>query len=235
VYIIIAGGGMVGGSIVRQLAANKHDLVVIDKDQNICDALYTETGVVAITGSAARIDVLKSANIEKANVAVATTENDADNLAFTILAKSFGVPEVIVRMRDPAYENAYQVAGVNAIIRVTDLMVNQMIMEIEKPRVRRISSIGEGKADIFRVIVPVHAKVAGKNIQEIAQDKRFPSECVFIAVYNREKEEFYIPRGNRIVNEGDELFMVSSAKDIKQAADFLTAAGRTTRAKKRTG
>ncbi|MBN2594586.1 MAG: TrkA family potassium uptake protein, partial [Sedimentisphaerales bacterium] len=106
-YIVVAGGGMVGGGLVRSLLDNKHDVVLIEQHKEICDQLYAETGVIAITGSATSIQALTEAGIRKADVLVAATGRDADNLACAILAKSFEVPRVIVRMRDPAYKNAY--------------------------------------------------------------------------------------------------------------------------------
>ncbi len=222
-YIVVAGGGMVGGGLVRKLLDNKHDVVLIERNKELCDKLYAETGIIAITGGATSIEALIEAGIKKADVIVAATGSDADNLACAILAKSFEVPQVIVRMRDPAYKNAYIVAGVNSIIRVTDLMINQMMMDIENPQVRRITTIGGGKADIFIVIVPERAKVAGKNVKDIVDNRHFPSQCVFIAVYNKQTEEFSIPRGQQVINEGDELFLISAAENITKAVDFLTA------------
>jgi len=195
-YVIVAGGGMVGGRL-------------------------------AINGSATSIEALNGAGINKADVVVAATGSDADNLACAILAKSFDVPQIIVRMRDPAYKNAYRVAGANTIVRVTDLMVSQMMMDIENPEVRRITTIGGGKANIFLVTVPEGAKVAGKSVKDIVGSRHFPPQCVFIAVYNQEKEEFSIPRGEQIVNEGDELFLISTAENIKKAVDLLTAKKKT--------
>ena len=222
-YIVVTGGGMVGGGLVRRLLDNKHDVVLIERQKDICDKLYAETGVIAINASATSIEALSEAGIAKADVVVATTGNDSDNLACAILAKSFDVPQVIVRMRDPAYKNAYRVAGVHSIVRVTDLMVSQIMMDIEHPQVRRITTIGGGKANIFMIIVPERAKVAGKSIQDIVGNRHFPSQCVFIAVYNQQTEEFSIPRGKQVINEGDELFLISTAEDIKKAVDFLTA------------
>ncbi len=222
-YIVVAGGGMVGGGLVRKLLDNKHDVVLVEQNKAICDKVYAESGVVAITGGATSIESLIEAGIQKADVLVATTGSDADNLACAILAKSFDVPRIIVRMRNPAYKNAYRVAGVDSIIRVTDLMVSQMIMDIENPEVRRITTIGGGKADIFVIIVPEQAKVAGKSIKEIVGSRHFPSECVFIAVFNEKTEALAIPRGEQIINEGDELFLVSTTENIRQAVDFLTA------------
>jgi trk system potassium uptake protein TrkA len=222
-YVVVAGGGMVGGGLVRSLLDNKHDVVLIERHKELCDELYAETGVVAITGSATSIQALNEAGIRKADVVVAATGSDADNLACAILAKSFDVPRVIVRMRDPAYKNAYIVAGVNSIIRVTDLMVNQMMMDIENPEVRRITTIGGGKADIFLVKVPEGAKVAGQSIKDIVGSRHFPNECTFVAVYDQKTELFSIPRGMQVINEGNELFLISAAENIKKAVDFLTA------------
>jgi trk system potassium uptake protein TrkA len=222
-YLVVAGGGMVGGLLVRSLLENKHDVVLVDPDKDVCNKLYADTGVIAVNGSATRIEVLKEAGLAKADAVVITTPDDAENLACAILAKSLAVPQIIVRMRDPNYENAYKVIGVNAIVRVTDLMVNRMLIEIEHPKVRRITSIGGGKANIFMVLVPENAKVVGKKIEEIAKSRDFPSECIFIAVYNQQKEDFSIPRGSQVINEGDELFLISTATDIKKVADYLTA------------
>lgn len=222
-YIVVAGGGMVGGGLARRLLENKHDVVLIDPREDVCNKLYAETGVIAVNGSATRIEVLKEAGVAKADIVVAATPNDADNLACAILAKSLNVPQIIVRMRDPNYENAYKVADVNTIVRVTDMMVNQMMMEIEKPKVRKITTIGSGRADIFVVVVPESARIAGKSVKEIAEIPQFPSQCTFIAVFNKEKEEFSIPRGSQIISEGDELFLISTAASIKEVVDFITA------------
>jgi trk system potassium uptake protein TrkA len=106
-------------------------------------------------------------------------------------------------------------------------MVNQMMAEIENPEVRRITTIGGGRADIFVVIIPKGAKVAGKSVEDITSSGQFPSQCVFVASYNQEREEFSIPRGKQVVNEGDELFLISTAENIKKITAFLTATNNT--------
>ena len=225
-YIIVAGGGMVGGDLIKKLIENKHDVVLIEQNQKLCEKLYSETGVVAITGSASRIDILREAKISKADILVAATGNDADNLVAAIMAKSFDVPKVIVRMRDPSYESAYKVAGANVIVRVTDIMSNQMLMEIEKPQVKKITSIGSGKADIFRVVVPQDSKAIGKTIKDITSNPKFPAQCTFIAVYNQQKDVFTITRGGQVIEEGDEWFLMAPAEDINERAVFLTNGGK---------
>ena len=61
-YVVVAGGGMVGGGLVRGLLDNKHDGVLIEQYKELCDKLYAETGVVAITGSATSIQALNEAH-----------------------------------------------------------------------------------------------------------------------------------------------------------------------------
>ncbi len=221
-YIVVAGGGIVGGQLARRMLENKHDVILIDPRKEVCDKLYAETGVVAVNGSNTNIEVLKEAGVTKADVVICATPHDADNLVCAILSKSLGVSNIIVRMRDPEYENAYREAGVNRIVRVTDLLVNQILMEIEHTKVRRIRTIGGGRANIFMVVVPQGAKVAGQSIKDISKNPDFPQECIFIATYNQEKEEFSIPKGAQVINEGDELFLISKAENIKAIADILT-------------
>jgi len=222
-YIVVVGGGMVGGDLARRLLEGKHDVVMVDHQEEVCKRVYAETGVLAIQGSGSDIEVLKDAGVEKADIVVAATGDDANNLLVAILSKSLEVPSVIVRMRNPKYENAYRVAGVSAIVRVTDLMINQMIMEIEHPTVRRVTTIGSGKANIFMVLVPKDAKVVGRTVESIAQSRAFPADCSFVAVYNQNTEEFSIPRGSQVISEGDELFVISKPEDIKKVVAFITA------------
>jgi len=220
-YIVVAGGGMVGGTLVKKLIDNKHDVVMIEHDKSLCEKMYAETGVVVIHGSASHIGILNEAKIDKADVFVAATGSDADNLSATIMAKSSNVPHLIVRMRDPAYENAYRVAGANVILRVTDLMVNQMMIEIEKPEVQKLSTISGGRAGIYRMTVPKGAKVSSKSVKEIASNRKFPDQCTFVGVYKTECGEFMVPRGDQVIDEGDELYMVSPADFIKSASEFI--------------
>lgn len=221
-YIIIGGCGLLGRGLAEQLIAHKHDVVIIDKDKEVCEEVYSDLGVVAINGNATNINVLEEAGIRKCDVAVALMRNDADNLAFSLLANNFKVPQIMVRMRDPKYEEPYRLAGVTTIARMIDLFLNQLLMEIEKPKARRVITIGGGKAELIIVRIPKEGKVAGKTVSEIAQDRRFPKECILAGIYNEEKQEFVFPHGNKKVTEDDQIFLVARTEDIKKATDFLT-------------
>ncbi len=120
-YIVIGGGGIAGGALARDLIDRKHSVVVIDPNREACEALYAQTGAVTVTGSALDINVLDEAGIGRADVAIGAMYRDVDNLTFALLARSRQVPQVIVKMRDPAYRDAFLAAGVTTICDVVGM------------------------------------------------------------------------------------------------------------------
>jgi trk system potassium uptake protein TrkA len=221
-YVIVAGAGVIGQQITRLLVTNKHDVVAIDKDPDVCESLYAETGALTINGNATDIQVLDKAGAKKADVVVCLMHLAADNIACALLSKSLGVPRIIARLRSPDYEDAYKLAGATTIVRMADLLVNQIMTEVEQPKVKKITTLGGGRADIYAVKIPQKAKSVGKNIKEIAEDRNFPKECVVIGIYREEEEDYLIPRGSHVIKEEDTVFLVSKPQDIKQATDTMT-------------
>lgn len=219
--VIVAGAGVVGFQVIKNLVANKHDVVVIDMDREACEAVYSETGAMTIHGSATDIRILEKAGAQKSDFVLCMVRSDADNIACAILSKSLGVGSVIALLRKPDYEQAYRSAGVTTIISITDLLLHQIMMEIEQPKLKKIMAIGGGKAEVFAVEIPPDSKSAGMTIKEIAEQKNFPKECVFMGIYHEEDDTFRIPRGDHVLKAWDTVFLVSKSKFIKQAADML--------------
>ena len=220
-YIIVAGAGIIGRQITQLLVASKHNVVVLDKDPEICEMVYTETGATTVQGNATDLRTLESAGANKADVILCLMRLSADNIACTLLAKSLGIPRVIARLRNPRYEEAYRLAGVTTIVRMADLLVNQILMEIEQPRVKKIMTIGGGLAEIYSVKIPTGSKAREMTIKDITSSNKFPNECVFIGIYREPTGEYLIPRGSNNVKEDDIVYLVSKSQYIKQAADFL--------------
>jgi len=220
--IIVAGAGLIGSQLTPLLVENRHDVVVIDVDRDVCEQVHAETGALTVHGSATDIRVLEEAGVPKADVVLCLMRLDADNIACSLLSKSLGVTRIIARMRNPRYEQAYRSAGVTTIVRVADLLLNQIITEIEQPTVRTIMTLGGGKAAIYAVKIPPKARNTGSAIKEIAPNPRFPTECVFMGIYQESDGSFLIPRGDHVLQEGDTVFLVSRSQFIKQAAEFLT-------------
>ncbi len=221
-YVIIAGAGRVGSEIARILVENNHDVVVIDKDPQICELLYSETGAMSINSSATSLRSLKKAGADKADAIICLMHKEADNIACALLAKSLGVPRILARLIDPSYEEAYKISGITIIVRSVDLMINQIIMEMENPDVKKVATLGGGKAEIYTVVIPPESRVIDMPIKDITRLKDFPSDCVFMGIYSAEEDDFHITRGDHVMKEGDHVFIVSKSAFIQKAAKCLT-------------
>jgi len=220
-YIVIAGGGAVGQSLARALIAHKHDVVVVDQDRGVCEGIAARTGALVRLGNATDIEVIEEAGLNKADVAAAVMPNDADNLAFAVLARHFGVPRIMARMRNEKYEAAYSTAGVTRIINIVDLFVNQIALEIEQPKLREVASFGGGKASITIAAVPEGSVAHGKTVADIARDEKFPDACVIAGIFRESTGEFIIPRGARELRAGDQVFLAADSGNISRASGYL--------------
>jgi len=220
-YVVIAGGGLMGGTLARRLLENRHDVVVIEQDKAVCERIAARSGAVALNAQATDFEILEEAGLAKADVAVATLPYDAGNLAFALLAREFKVPRIIARMRSPRYEAAYKLAGVTRTIDVGGLFVRDILIEIEHATLRQVATLGGGKGCIVSAIVPQGACVGGKTVKEIAQDKGFPGECLITGIYREGGDEFIIPRGGIEVREGDHVFLAAHTDDVRKAASYL--------------
>jgi trk system potassium uptake protein TrkA len=221
VYIVIAGGGLLGRGLAKKLVEARHDVVVVEQDRSVCEQIAARVGALAIHGTATDIDVLEEAGIRKAEVAIGSMPTDADNLAFAVLARSAEVPRVMVRMRNPQYEHAYQLAGVYRALNVSEMFVQELVLDIEQPAVRQVAAFGGGKASIVVLTLPDPSPVNGKTVKEIAEDKDFPGECVIAGIFREDLEEFVFPRGAAKVHSGDQVFLAAPTERVRLAAQYL--------------
>jgi trk system potassium uptake protein TrkA len=221
-YIIVAGAGTIGQEIIKLLVDNKHNVVVIDSDASACQTVHTETGALALCGNATDLSVLEKAGARNADVLLCLTRLDSDNIACALLGRSLGIPRLIARLHNPHYEDSYRLAGVTVVVRVADLLINQIMIEIEQPRVRNIMTLGKGKAEVFAIRIPANAKSVGLKIKEITQNSKFPGECVFMGIYKEKVDEFIITRGEYVISADDMIFLIARKEYIQAAAHILT-------------
>ena len=220
-YVVIAGGGVMGASLARQLVVNRHDVVVIEWEKTICEQIAARVGALAINGHATNIEVLEEAGVQKADVAVGALPRDGDNMAFALLARDFKVPRIMARMRNPRYEAAYELAGVTRTINLASVFTEQLVLEIEQPTLRQVASFGRGKGAVVVAAIPENAAVGGKTVQEIAGSKDFPDDCNIAGIFREATQEFIIPRGRIVVRAGDRVFLAANTASVRQAAKFL--------------
>lgn len=219
-YILIAGGGIVGQTILKGLM-KKHDVVVVEKDYDLCEKIAAKYAVDVIQGDATNINILKEAGIEKCDYALAVMEKDSLNLLFSLLAKNFGIEHIYTRMRDPEYREAYQLAGATNIAHPVQMIAHKFILDIENPEIRRVASLSNGKAEVSIISLKKKTKAIGKTVQQLVKIKDFPKEIVIGGLFDVKKDELIIPRGDTVVQENMQIFLVGSNESIRAAYNVL--------------
>jgi trk system potassium uptake protein TrkA len=222
-FVVVAGAGTIGRKVAAQLMGNNHDVVVIDMDHEVCRTLYSETGIETVEGNATRLSVLADAGVERADVLVCLMRSDADNISAAILARSLGVEKILARMRDTGYADAYKLSGVNTVLRVADLLINQLMSEIEQPRVKRIIPLAGGAAEMYAVVLEKGSWASGKTVTKLAGHKDFPREAILAGIYRVASEAFVVPRGDTQLEDGDTVYVVTPSRHIGRIAHILTS------------
>jgi trk system potassium uptake protein TrkA len=219
--IVIAGAGVTGRRLVAKLASGRHDVILIDLNRELCEAVSAELGVVAICGNATDIATLEEAEIDRADVVVALMRQSVDNLAFSLLARGAGVQRIIARMSNPKYRAAYERAGVTSILDVAGLFLDRLVLEIERQPVHEVATIADGQGAIAWVTVAEGAVAAGRALDEIRSDRRFPRGCLVAGLVRGEVERLLLPTGRDRVLSGDRVLLVGTIDGLTRAADLF--------------
>jgi trk system potassium uptake protein TrkA len=224
-YVVVAGGGHMGTHLVSRLVAHGQETSVIDASREVTERIFNEQGVVVFTGSATDMDVLERAGIKRADAAVAMMGRDADNLAFCLLARYYGVPRVLARMLNPQYEVPYRLVGATKIHSEADIIVNSFLTSIEYPAIGALMQVGRGDIVAFDVRIPAGSPVAGLKVSEIVRREGFPRNCVFIAVESQ-SGEVEVTEGRTVIQAGANVIMAAHRPDLPQVLAFLTSTAR---------
>lgn len=97
--IIVVGGGKVGTALCRSLVAEKHDVVLIEKKENVLKRVTKQHDIMGIVGNGANYKILEQAEVKNCDIFIAITDRDEVNMISAVLAKKMGAKETVVRMR----------------------------------------------------------------------------------------------------------------------------------------
>jgi len=219
--ILIAGAGVTGRRLVGRLSSGRNEVVVIDLNRELCEAISAEFGVAAIAGNATDIATLEEAEISRVDVAVGLMRASADNLAFSLLARGAGVKRVIARMPNPKYRAAYERAGVTTIIDVAGMFIDRLVFEIERPPVHQVASIADGQGEIVWVTVAAGADVCNRPLEEVRSDRRFPHGCVVAGLIRKDDPRLLFPSARDRLLPGDRVLLVGTMAGLMRAADLF--------------
>jgi trk system potassium uptake protein TrkA len=210
-FIIVAGGGKVGHHLARALVAD-HEVLVIEIDPGRVDFLGEELGSeVIMQGDACDAATMERAGMERADLVVAVTGDDEDNLSFCQIAKAkFSVPRSVARINNPENEELFRQLGVDTTVSATNLIMAHIEQELPWRGLIPLITLKARGLEIVEVRVPRDAIIVGKPVRQLllpqgallcliidtdgtprlpAPDTAIHADDILLAVTNIEAEE----------------------------------------------
>lgn len=212
-YVVIVGGGRIGRYIAWDLIGKHHEVTVIEKIASRCEQLVAETDVLVIEGDACDVTYLEQAHTDRADVFVATTHEDKENLVACQLAKiEFGVKRAISRVNTPKNVEIFSALGIEPVSS-TRLISELLEHEFSVGELIHLTSLKGGRVSLVELRIPDGPDAPQTRAVENLQ---LPFEAVIVAIFRG--EETIIPRGVTEIRPGDEVVALTTP----QLEDRLT-------------
>jgi len=218
--VLIIGGGNVGTYIAGELAKSDHDVLIAEIDPERvaqAEAAGVQPGVSWINVDGCEVSELATAHPEKAEVVVAVTGDDEDNLVISLLAKQeFGVPRVVARVNNPDNQWLFnETWGVDVSVSTPHLLTALVEEAVSVGSFVRLLSLGGDKARLSEVTLAANSPANGRTIVDLG----FPRDSTVVAVLRN--ENVVVPRGDTTLNEGDEVMVLLTSDSEDRVRKLL--------------
>ena len=220
--IIVIGAGTVGSPICTELAAEGHDLTVVDTDSHVLAELSNTSDIFAIQGNGADVSVLMRAGVEHADLVIALTAGDEVNILCCTVARKLGAKHTVARVRTPEYGELIRILRDDMSLSLTinpELSVAKEIARMLRfPAAAKIDVFCHGRVELAEFVVPDASPLVGASLTELRT--RIPLGFLVCGVLR--DGETYIPSGDFRLEAGDMICVTASEQDI---AAFFKAVG----------
>ncbi|MBI4651018.1 NAD-binding protein [Candidatus Desantisbacteria bacterium] len=208
-FIVVMGAGQGGYYLCRELIADGHTITLIDKDKSVCDRIARELEkLIVICGEGSDQNCLEDAKIKRADVFVAVTGIDEDNLIACQLAKEvFEVKRTIARVNDPRNKNIFSKFKVDTSINSTSILIKIIEEETSLDDYMPLFAFKRGKISIVRVDLPTTSPVVGKLVRDIT----LPKDCVLVSILRG--EQMILPKGDTKLEIGDDVIALTTIEN----------------------
>jgi trk system potassium uptake protein TrkA len=220
VYIVVNGGGKVASYLARTLLESGNDVALIEKRADVVEKLVQELPdrALVIQGDGCDVSFQDDAGVSRADVFVAVTGDDDDNLVACQLAKvAFGVPRAVSRVNNPKNEHIFNALGIEAISSTT--IISRMIEEeATVGDIRTLATLRKGNMAIVEIELPEdRCVVCNRPVSELA----LPPNCVLVAVV-RGNDDAETVHGGTLLGPGDTVIAFTSVESERVLKKVLT-------------
>jgi len=232
-YIIVAGGGIIGSHIASLLAEEGHEVLVIEQSGEALDKIRHQMDVKTIQGNSATPKTLKQAEVERADLVLAVTNNDETNMITCFMSKELGASTTAARIRNPDF-SVYFVSGGKSplsprrIIRPKKLGIDVFInpeMTAAQEIIAILSSLYSTPMENFaggmvqiREFRVEDESLAGLTITQL--DQKLPHPAVIAAIIRQ--GELISVKGDTVIEKDDSLYLAAAKDYMNELGQLLT-------------
>ena len=218
IKIGINGYGRIGRQIVHKLEGHEGVSVrIIERDAARARAVAAEhsTAVMVLEGDATDLDLLLEERIGEANIFIATSGHDEENMVACQLVRSLGVERTVAMVNKSSYRQIYDLLGIDMAISPRILCANRILRFVRSGSVASIAVLGEGRAQVLELEVHFDDAKGGKKIKSLG----LPRGAVIGSLVRG--DDVVIPDGETVVDDGDHLIVFTLPENVEQVCSLF--------------
>jgi trk/ktr system potassium uptake protein len=202
-YVVIAGAGKVGWNLARELMAKGHEVTVIESERSRYLTVEQELEHAIQYGDATELWVLERAGINRADLTIAVTGDDEDNLLICQIAKEkYLCSRIIARVNNPRNRQYFELLGIQPAVSATDLILRLIEHEVPSYGLVHLLDLRDEQLEIIEVEVGEGAAAAGSRVSDV----ELPDGSLIISVLRDGKG--FVPNSETVIDAGDEVLLV---------------------------
>src|ERR687889_569692 len=219
-YVIVVGAGKVGLNLARELIDKGNELTIVENSARRYATVEEELEHRAQYGDGSELWVLERAGIERADMVIAVTGDDEDNILICQVAREkYGVERVISRCNNPRNLQHFELLGIKPAVSATDLILRLIEHEVPQYGPLHLLDLPQERLEIIELEVAADSPAAG----QIVKDLGLPDGSLVIAIM-REGTGF-VPLADSLIEAGDEVLLVlDTGLEDRVAARFQSPA-----------
>ena len=212
-YVVVIGAGTLGARLIELLLKDGHDVAVIESDEKLAKESTERFDAMVLHAHIGQGGILEEAGADKADVIVATTEDDSANLMAMFLGNEKGIETLVCVVSDPRHKTLFERLGVHVLTNPEVIVARHLYSLVKKPGFEELFSVPKG-ASLFRVTLGESSPLVGRTVGSAYQEGLFAESLILASVVRG--EETLIPIDETALDAGD-IVTVFSRESLDSA------------------